>query len=119
MTTKFSTVDEYVASLQPEVVVALDSARATIHAALPSAVETLSYQIIGFTVDGRRVMHLAGWRTHLSLYPVPAVTGQLAADLERYRSGKSTLRFPLTEPLPLDLIRQVVALLADRGRAGA
>ncbi len=117
MATKFSTVTEYVASLPPEVVVALDSVREVIHEALPGAVEGLSYQIIGFTVDGRRVMHLAGWRTHLSTYPVPALTGQLAADLEPYRSGASTLRFPLSEPLPLDLIRQVVLLLAARASA--
>lgn len=110
-----ATVDEYIASFPPETGAILSRVRATIHDVVPDAGEKISYQMPAITVDGRPLVHFAGWKRHLSLYPVPDDPA-LAQRLAPYRAEKSTLRFPFAEPVPYDLIADVVrSLLARRG----
>jgi uncharacterized protein YdhG (YjbR/CyaY superfamily) len=64
------------------------------------------------------IVHVAAWKRHLSLYPVPHAGGDLDGELGPYRGGAGTLRFTLDQPLPLPLIRRVVErLLAERAPA--
>lgn len=115
---QFTTVEEYVGSLPPAAAEPFAQARAAIHAALPGAQEAVSYQILAFQVDGRSVLYLAGWKQHLSIYPLPEIDPDVDADLDRrlaaYRSGASTAKFPLGQPVPLDLITELVDRLAVR-----
>ena len=61
-------------------------------------------------------MHYAGWKHHVSLYPLPAGDEQLRRDLAPFVAGKGTARFPLREPLPHELIERVVQELLDERR---
>ena len=105
-------VDAYVAALPAGVQPAVAEIRRRIHAALPDAGEKLSYQIAAFTLHGKTIVHVGGWKTHVSVYPVPDAGPELADQLAPYLSGRGTLKFPLREPVPYVLIDQVVALLA-------
>lgn len=107
-------IDEYIASFPPEVQDKLRAVRATIRDAAPGTDETISYGIPTVTIDGRYVVYFAGWKRHISVYPVPATDKQLSRALAPYISGKGTLRFPMTEPTPLDLIAAVVRELMSR-----
>ena len=110
-------VAAYLADLTPEARIDLDAIRATIRDLVPDAEETISYGIPTFTLAGRAIVHVAAWKHHLSLYPVPRVDAGLGEELEPYRSGPGTLRFPLGRPLPIELIGRVVELLvAQRAR---
>ena len=81
----------------------------------PAARETIAYGIPTFTLDGRSVVHVAAWKRHLSLYPVPgADDSELDRQMAPYRSGRGTLRFGLDQPLPLDLVRRVVERLVEQ-----
>ena len=96
----------------------LQQIRQTIRAAVPDSQETISYDIPTMTRDGKRSVHFAGWAKHVSLYPVPetdeTAAGQaLAAEFAPYLSGKGTLKFPLTKPIPYSLIARVAARLAE------
>jgi len=104
-------VAAYLADLAPEARTALDSVRATVRDLVPDAEETISYGIPTFTVAGRAFVHVAAWKHHVSLYPVPQTDTGLAAELAPYRRGPGTLRFALGRPLPLELIRRIVGLL--------
>jgi uncharacterized protein YdhG (YjbR/CyaY superfamily) len=108
---KFETVDAYVATFPPETRARLEEVRKRIRSAAPDLEEGISYDIPGFTLHGRSVVYFAGWRHHISIYPVPAAEGRLAADLAPYVSGKGTLGFSLDREIPFDLIEQVVRLL--------
>jgi uncharacterized protein YdhG (YjbR/CyaY superfamily) len=91
-------------------------------AELPSAEERISYRIPTFFVAGRRVVHIAAWKEHLAMYPAPAGLPGLEAELDRHRSGRGTLKFPLPRPLPVELIRAAVAWqwgLEERQRSGS
>jgi uncharacterized protein YdhG (YjbR/CyaY superfamily) len=122
--TDFKTVEEYIAA-QPEGVQAvLQRVRSTIRKAVPGAGEMISYQIPTYKVDGVAVLYFAGWRRHYSLYPA---TGRVLAsfkdDLVPYEVNKSTIRFLLSEPVPVKLIERIAKFrakeVAGRGKAKA
>jgi uncharacterized protein YdhG (YjbR/CyaY superfamily) len=109
-----ATVDAYLAAFPDHARGILDAIRRTIQDALPEATEAISYDIPTFRLHGRNVVHFAGWKQHVSLYPIPDGDPALARELEPYRAGKGTLRFRLGEPVPYDLIARIVTALAER-----
>ena len=114
-TTDFKSVDEYISSFPADVQVILRQVRETILAEVPDAGEKISYQMPTATMNGKSLMHFSAWRKHLAVYPVPPVDDQLAGEIERYRSGKGTLKFPLNQPIPYQLIGRVAeAFVASR-----
>ena len=115
MPQKFADVDDYLASLAPEVREVVQRIRETIHAAVPGTQETISYNIPTMLRDGRRYVHFSGWAKHVSLYPAPAGDDALVAELAPYMSGQGTLKFPLNRPIPYALIGRAAAALATQG----
>jgi uncharacterized protein YdhG (YjbR/CyaY superfamily) len=104
-----NSIDEYIAQFPPATREALEKLRALIRATVPGVTERISYGIPTFDLYGRYLVYIAGFKDHVSLYPITgAVAEALAEDLAPYRSGKGTARFALGEPLPLDLIRRIV-----------
>lgn len=112
----FASVDEYIESFPPDVREVLEEVRRTIHAVVPAAGEKVSYQIPTITLDGQSLMYFSGWKHHIALYPLPPLDEALATAVEPYRSGKGTLKFPLTQPIPYDLITRLTqAFVTARG----
>ncbi|MFB7878388.1 hypothetical protein ACFC06_24345 [Nocardia sp. NPDC056064] len=54
----------------------------------------------------------------MSLYPVPEGDAEFDRAVAPYVSGRGTVKFPLGEPIPYDLIAQIVVRLAGRERRG-
>jgi uncharacterized protein YdhG (YjbR/CyaY superfamily) len=110
----FKSVDEYLATLPAAVRKVLERARAIVKKALPAAEEVISYQILGYKLSGRVVIYLAGWKEHLSLYPItPALSEALGKELAPHAAGRGTLRFALSEPLPVKLIERIAKLRGE------
>lgn len=111
--TSFKSVDEYIA-LQPEAVQdVLHRVRNTIRKAVPKAEEMISYQIPAYKLEGSPLLYFAGWKQHYSLYPAsgPVVT-TFKNDLAPYKISKGTIRFPLSEPVPVNLIEKIAKFRA-------
>ena len=111
--TGFKSVDEYIAS-QPETTQGvLNRVRSAIRKAVPNAEEVISYKIPTYKLPGGPVLYFAGWKQHYSLYPA---TGRVLAafhdDLAPYEVNKSTIRFPLAEPVPVKLIERIAKFRA-------
>jgi uncharacterized protein YdhG (YjbR/CyaY superfamily) len=113
-------VDEYIAGFPAPTQDVLLQLRALIEASAPGATQGISYAIPVFDFGGRHLLWFAGYAKHVGVYPVSAgVAGAIGEAVDRYRHGKATLRFPLDEALPSDLIRRVVELTIDeRARRG-
>ena len=116
--TGFKSVDEYIASQPEEVQGVLTRVRRTIRKAVPRAEEVISYNIPTYKLHGRAVIYFAGWKRHYSLYPVtPRVIAVLKADLAPYEISKGTIRFPLSEPVPVNLIGRIAKTKAAEAKA--
>jgi uncharacterized protein YdhG (YjbR/CyaY superfamily) len=109
-------VDDYISTFPSNVQTVLQEVRRTILVAAPGAQESISYQIPTFTIGGRPVVYLAGWKKHISVYPVPKLDESLERQVAPYLSGKGTAKFPLARPIPHELITVIVQrLVAQRG----
>ena len=108
--TNFQSSDEYIAACPPEAHAYLQQIRKLIRNLAPDAKEKISYQIACFELNGMNLIRFAGWKKHVSLYPVPAGSEAFERQIESYVDGKGTLKFPLDEPLPVKLIERVVKL---------
>lgn len=116
--TTFATVDDYIASFPPAVQEVLHDIRRTMHAVVLDAGETISYNIPTLTLDGRSLVHFAGWKRHVSVYPIPDGDDAYEAQLTPYRSGAWTAKFPLGRPIPLDLVARITKLLGEQRATG-
>jgi uncharacterized protein YdhG (YjbR/CyaY superfamily) len=109
---QFESVDDYIGSFSPEVQAILQAARKTIHVAAPGLQESISYGIPTFSLSGRPVVYLGGWKKHISIYPIPELDESLEPQVTPYLSGKGTAKFPLNKPIPYELITALVQRLA-------
>ena len=112
MTQPFDTVDDYIASFPAATRDVLEDVRRAMHRAVPGAGETIRYHMPTLTLGGRSIVHFAGWMRHVSVYPAPNGDADYEAALAPYRSGASTVKFPLSKPVPYELVGRIAALLA-------
>ncbi|HYI96699.1 MAG TPA: DUF1801 domain-containing protein [Bryobacteraceae bacterium] len=115
----FKSTDEYI-SAQPEPIqVLLQDVRKAIRKAVPSAEETISYNIPTYKLHKQPVIYFAGWKKHYSLYPA---TGPLIAEfkeaLARYKISRGTIQFSFTEPVPSKLIEGIAKFRLKEVTAG-
>ncbi len=109
----FTTIDEYISSFPADIQVILEKVRQTIHKAAPEAAETISYAIPAFDLNGKHVVFFAGWKHHISLYPLPAGNEAFQQAIALYKRAKGSIQFPLDKPIPYDLVEQIVTLLIE------
>ena len=102
------TIDEYIAEFPPETRAKLQEIRALVSATAPDATETISYAIPTFDLKGKHLVHFAGFAKHVGFYPIPTGMEAFKEELSAYKTGKGSVQFPLSEPLPTDLIRRIV-----------
>ncbi len=60
-----------------------------------------------FKLDGNLV-HFAAFKEHIGFYPTPSGTAKFRKEISGYQGAKGSIRFPLDEPMPYDLISRIV-----------
>jgi uncharacterized protein YdhG (YjbR/CyaY superfamily) len=109
-----ATIDEYIAAQSAAAQPRLRELRAIIRGIIPDARETISYGVPTFKFASGRVYFGAAKR-HCALYGM--AMDAFADELRAYDTSKGTLRFPLDEPIPEDLVRRLIeATVAARKR---
>lgn len=101
------TIDDYIRHFPVEVQDTLQKLRTIIKEAAPEAEETISYQMPAFSLNGILV-YFAAWKNHIGFYPTSSGMHAFKDDLSQYKGTKSSIHFPLTKPLPKELISKIV-----------
>lgn len=113
-----SSVEDYLAALPEESRIALERLRRIIKAAAPEAIETISYEMPAFKQDGRFLVSYAAFKDHCSFFPASnAVMEALGEQLKPYFSGKGTIRFHPSNPLPSALVERIVKVRIQENAA--
>ena len=105
---KYQTINEYISLFPDNVKKMLQSIRQTISQTAPQAEETINYQIPTFKLNGKNLVHFAGYKNHIGFYPTASGIKAFQKELSRWPSAKGSVRFPLDQPLPVNLIKEIV-----------
>lgn len=103
----FKSIDEYISTFPPDIQTRLQQIRSAIHDAAPRAEETISYQMPAFKQNGVLV-YFAAFKHHIGFYPTPSGIEAFKHKLSAYKTSKGAIQFPLDQPLPLDLVTEIV-----------
>lgn len=103
----FSTIDEYIATFPKNIQNILQDLRRAIREVAPDAKETISYQIPTFKLNGNLV-HFAAYKNHIGFYPTSSPMREFKEKLAPYQTSKGTVRFPINEPIPFELVKEIV-----------
>ncbi len=101
------TIDDHILQFPKEIQNKLQSIRQIIRTSAPDAVECIKYGIPTFTIQGKNLVHFAGYKNHIGFYPAPSGIEMFKKELEPFIKGKGTLQFPLDNHLPLKLIKKI------------
>lgn len=109
----------YLATLPPRVRTEVQRIRTAARAAAPDAVEHFSYRIPGLRLDGKPLLYYAGWKEHVSIYPIgESIVKANRAHLLGCTFSKGTVRFPLESPPSVAAVRALVRARIQHVRRG-
>ncbi|URN95001.1 MAG: DUF1801 domain-containing protein [Candidatus Pristimantibacillus lignocellulolyticus] len=103
----YQSVDQYIAEFPAKTQEILQSLRKKIKQLTPEATEKISYQMPTFALHGNLV-HFAAYKNHIGFYPGASGIKAFEHALSSYKSAKGSVQFPINEPLPFDLISEIV-----------
>jgi len=104
---RYDSVGEYIGSFPAGIRKQLRLMRRIIRNEVPGAEEKISYQIPAYFLNGPLV-YFAGYSKHIGFYPTSSGIRAFGNKLSKYKCSKGTVQFPLDEPLPVNLIVQIV-----------
>jgi uncharacterized protein YdhG (YjbR/CyaY superfamily) len=113
-----ASIDEYIAGFPPETQTVLEELRELVRASAPDATETISYAMPTFDLNGRHLVHFAGYEKHVGFYPVPSGIEAFKEELKPFKQGKGSVQFPIGQPLPTELIRRIVEFRVAENTGG-
>jgi uncharacterized protein YdhG (YjbR/CyaY superfamily) len=108
------TIDTYIEQFDGVVKTRLEEMRQAIKSEAPEAVESLSYGLIGYKLNGKPLVYTGGFAHHIGFYATPNGHEAFAEDFAKYKQGKGSVQFPNDQPLPVELVRRVVAYRKDQ-----
>ncbi|MFZ4771653.1 MAG: iron chaperone [Ferruginibacter sp.] len=75
----------------------------------------ISYQVPAYKLNGVLV-YFAGYKKHIEFYPGAAAIAAFEAEIAVYKYAKGSVQFPLNKPLPIKLIKRIVAFCKVENR---
>lgn len=107
------TVSEHIARCAPPTQRKLQQLRRTIKAAARGTTETIRYGIPTFQLNGKNLVHFAGYENHIGFYPGSKLIEAFRGELKRFKTSRGTVQFPIDRPLPLALVTRMVRFGMD------
>ena len=82
----------------------------------PEAQESISYGMPAYKTNGKPLIYFAAFKNHIGLYATPSGHTHFADALSQYKQGKGSVQFPNEQPLPLDLIAEIIAFRVEENK---
>ncbi len=101
-------VDKYISSFPLDIQQILKKIRRIILEEAPDALESITYMMPAYKTNGKPLVYFAGFSKHIGLYATPSAHTSFSDELAKYKHGKGSVQFPLDQPMPYDLIRNIV-----------
>jgi uncharacterized protein YdhG (YjbR/CyaY superfamily) len=112
-TSKLESHEQYLKSVQPSAQAILSRIQTIVESQVPAATRCISYNMPAYKL-GRSFIYFAAFKKHIGIYPPVTSDIELIKELEPYLGEKGNLAFPLSKPVPYDLIGRVAAALAKQ-----
>lgn len=110
--------DSYIANFPEELQQRMQQIRITIKENAPGAKEVISYAMPGYKLKGMLVW-FAGYANHIGFYPTGSGIAAFKDRLSNYKSSKGAVQFSNNEPLPLELVAEIVRFKVDEDQQKA
>lgn len=112
---KIETIDAYISRYDEDIQAILQEFRKVIRKEAPDATEKISYQMPTFYLNGNLV-HFAVQKQHIGFYPAPSGVAAFKEELTDYKTSKGAIQFPLTKPIPYELVRRIVRFRVEEAK---
>ncbi len=107
-------VDAYIQSFPKSTQEILAKLRALIQKAAPAAVESISYGMPAYKLNGKPLVYFGGYEKHIGFYATPTGHEAFEKELSKYKQGKGSVQFPIDQKMPLALITRMVKFRAGQ-----
>lgn len=108
MQTNIQSVDNYIFGFPEKIQEILVKIRGIIRENAPNAVESISYGMPAYKLNKKPLVYFAAYEKHIGFYATPTGHEQFAERLAKYKQGKGSVQFPLNQPIPYELISDMV-----------
>jgi uncharacterized protein YdhG (YjbR/CyaY superfamily) len=101
-------IDDYINSFSGEAKEKMIVIRDMIRELAPQTTERICMRMPTFDLNGKWLLHFAGYKKHIGFYPQADGVAAFKEKLTGYKTSKGAIQFPLNKPLPIDLIRKII-----------
>lgn len=113
--TKFTSIDEYIATHDEQKQALLIQLRAILKKSLPNAYETIAYNMPAYK-QGVCLIYFAAHKNHIGLYPTAWPIKALAKELTNFKYSKGAIQFPVNKKLPVKLIQKIAKCILTNAK---
>ena len=106
---KRKNVDAFIAARPQDIAEKLQQIRRIIMTTCPEAVESISYGMPAYKLNGKPLVYFSAFPHHIGVYATPTVHELFAKQLASYKQGKGSVQFPNDKPFPLELVQEMIA----------
>lgn len=103
---KYQSIDEYIQILPLELIEKAQQIRTILKEAVPQAQEVISYNMPAYKFQ-KVLFYFAVYKNHVGFYPTGTGIEAFKDKLGGYKFSKGAIQFPVNEPLPEGLIREI------------
>lgn len=110
------TIDAYMAGYPEEIQEKMCEVRKIIHDVIPEVTEKISWGMATFQLNKKNMIHFAGQKNHLGIYPGAEAIAAYTNELTGFKSTKGGVQFPYNKPIPVELLIKLIRYRAQEIR---
>ena len=115
---KPKTIEEYIFNASPRAQEKLWQLHDCILKAAPGAIQNLKWNMPAYSYS-KILVAFAAFKNHFGFYPMGTPLKAFEKELKAYKISKVAIQFPLDKPLPLAIIKEIVAFRVQEDKDGA